>query len=110
MKNQSILAVTFFCALSPIATWASSYIGTSHSATCRYPYPLSTYQGCNEYTHAGREAGDCALDQALSDCKDEHNSDCVEVGTTYREIISTEFIGYKACEATVRVHGYRLAD
>jgi hypothetical protein len=111
MKTQNtLLAIAAVSSLAPLMASAANFVGGTYSSSCRYPYPLSTYQGCSDYTHAGSEAAECARDQAFENCRNEYNSDCIEVGVTYREIVSLEFIGYKACEATVLVHGFRRAN
>lgn len=108
---MTLIAITaVMSGLAPLMASATNFVGGTYSSTCRYPYPLSTYQGCGDYTRAGSEAAECARAQAFENCKDEYNSDCIEIGVTYREVLSLDFIGYKACEATVLVHGFRQAD
>lgn len=82
---------------------ASQYI-----TSCRYEHPLSTYDGCNAKSSSGYFAYSCAVEEALSQCRSDYNIDCVVTAVTYRSIVSQEFIGYKACEASVRVRGYRI--
>lgn len=116
METKSKLIGLMFLSLlgSHAAIAASSSRGgatqSSYTATCRFPYPLDTYDQCDEFSSAGSEAEECARNQALVDCRNESNSDCVSEGATYEQIVSTEFVGYKACEATVHIHGYRVTN
>ncbi len=101
-------------------------VGTSYVSTFRYSQPLTGVDICrgpnsaqldnqivqhqreNDGTWAGQQAYNLAASEALASCKNDYNSDCKIVSARYKDIISTEFIGYKACEAKVLVHGYRL--
>jgi hypothetical protein len=83
-------------------------VASTYTAKCRFERPLDTYESCDEFSCAGNTARECAEDEALGQCKDEYNSDCVIVDIQYTTIISEDFIGYKACEAHVTVHGFRL--
>lgn len=101
-------------------------IGQSYTATARFSQPLSTNHLCEgpspsrydyefsnsvrlyEGSWAGYKAYEIAALSAMNACKIGFNSDCKIVAAAYQDIISMEFIGYKACEATVVVHGYRL--
>ena len=101
-------------------------VGQTYTATARFSQPLSTNHRCegpspsrydSEFTNAirfdegswaGFKAYELAAVEAMNACKIDYNSDCKIVAASYREIMSREFIGYKACEATVSIHGYRL--
>ena len=101
-------------------------VGTSYVSTFRYSQPLTGVDICrgpntaqldnqivqaqreDEGTWAGQQAYNLAASEALASCKNDYNSDCKIVSARYKDIISTEFIGYKACEAKVLVHGYKL--
>ena len=99
MANVSALA-----AVSPDAqAKANTYV-----ANCRFEQPLDTYSYCNEHSYAGANAYECAREEALAKCKISYNTDCIVVGVNFTNIISQEFIGYKACEAKVYIHGYQL--
>lgn len=95
----SLISTSAFAA--PATT--STYVGR-----CRFEAPLDTYSSCADGTYAGERAFRCAEDEAISACQESYNSDCIPAGVHYRTIISQEFVGYKACEVTVLVHGYRL--
>ncbi len=101
-------------------------VGQTYTATARYAAPLSTFERCEgpspaalnldlpayvreyEGTIAGRSAYHIAVSEALSACKNDMNADCKIVSALYKDFVSTEFIGYKACDASITVHGYRM--
>jgi|GEM_PF-3667212 len=97
-------------------------LGHAYTATAQYPRPLDTFEAClgpdpasdsqllTGVTQAGLEAFLAAKQEALNACHNQYNADCKVVSAEYREIISLEFIGYKACEAKVVVHGYQLEN
>lgn len=58
----------------------------------------------------GQMAFISAVDAAMNECQMLFHSGCRVASAKYKDFISTEFVGYKACEATVVVHGYRLAN
>lgn len=108
--SNLILVLSLLIAQAPLAvhaadTTAKVLVFTGHG---RYEHPLSTYEDCNPYTFAGIRAAAEAERDARNQCHDAFNDDCVVVTTTYKPILSQEFIGYKACESTVIVHGYQL--
>ncbi len=101
-------------------------VGRTYTATARFSQPLHTNQRCegpsptrydsdftdairySEGSWAGFKAYESAAVEAMNACKIDYNSDCKIVAASYREIMSREFVGYKACEAKVVIHGYRL--
>ncbi len=101
-------------------------VGQTYTAKARYAIPLSTYQRCQGPSPAalnidlspeiresfGTEAGESsymiAAVEALSACKNDMNADCKIVSASYKDFVSKEFIGFRACDATITVHGYRL--
>lgn len=83
-------------------------ISSIYKVTCPYEGPLMTSQNCDNKSYAGYKAKECAFAQALQQCEEDYNTDCVEKTTTYKEYISLEFVGYKACQATVTIRGYRM--
>ena len=97
-------------ATQPAAQDGKGAVANTYVKTCRFERPLDTYDGCDDDTWAGRQAEECAENEAVVACQNAYNSDCNVVGTTYKTIISEEFIGYKACEATVIVHGFRIIN
>jgi hypothetical protein len=113
MKTKLMTLICFLTAFSPAAVLADSG-GTAavetYVSTCRYEHPLDTYESCEAWTNAGQRASECARQEADFECRQGFNSDCVLVGTSYKVILSEDFIGYKACEATATVHGYRLEN
>ncbi len=111
-RNFFKITTHLVCLFSALSSQAANS-GTpatvqSYTATCRYEHPLSTWDGCRNYTRAGAEARQCAEDEAILLCEQNYNTDCLFKGVKFKTIISHEFIGYKACEATVTVHGYRV--
>jgi hypothetical protein len=83
-------------------------IGSQYTARARFDHPLATYDRCDGFTVAGEMAELSALDAASDACQADFNLDCIHVSTTYTSVMSREFIGYKTCEAQVRVRGYKL--
>ncbi|MES2769971.1 MAG: hypothetical protein V4596_12570 [Bdellovibrionota bacterium] len=90
-----------------IATLNANAAGNLFVEKCRNTHPLSSYEDCSINTNSGYGAYLCALDEATIRCRSAGNVDCVELGVTFKNIISNEFIGYKACEAKVTVRGWR---
>ena len=86
---------------------AANYTGNTYTVTFQYPNPLDTFERCDAYSGAGRYAAENAEEEALEECRNDHNGDCISEGAVFRSILSVQFIGYKACAATVSVHGYR---
>lgn len=101
-------------------------VGKSYVSTARFSQPITGYERCvgpnpalldlqipesvrdQRGTFPGWNAYIKAASQGLSVCKNDYNSDCKIVSAKYTDIVSVEFIGYRACEAEVVVHGYRL--
>ena len=108
VRNTGIILLVLFSSLGSLWALADSYTGSTFTSSCRYEHPLDTYEGCAAWTYAGQSAEECARARAMLDCRKAFSADCVLEGVTFSEILSLEFIGYKACEATVTVHGYRL--
>lgn len=100
---KKILLVTVFASMAALNVQA----GQLFVEKCRNVHPLSTYEDCHIDSDSGYGAYLCALNDALIRCKNAANVDCVEIGASLRSIISHEFVGYKACEATVTVRGWR---
>jgi hypothetical protein len=84
--------------------------GSQYTARARFDSPLSTYERCDGFSWAGQEAEARALESATDACQAGYNLDCIHVSTTYNSVMSHEFIGYKTCEAVVRLRGYRLSS
>lgn len=74
---------------------------------CKNVHPLSTYEDCDMRESYGYGAYLCALNDAILRCRTAAYVDCHEVGATLKSIVSNEFVGYKACEASVTVRGWR---
>lgn len=101
---KKILFGTLFTAMTAINAQAASQLFTER---CRNVHPLSTYERCSMNSEYGYGAYLCALNDAEYRCKSAGNLDCVEVGVSLKNIVSQEFVGYKACEATVTVRGWK---
>jgi hypothetical protein len=111
-KMKFLILTLGFIAISTTAFAAPNrnIIAKDFQSTCRFEHPLDTYDGCNKNSHAGETAFECAKDDAMADCRNEYFSDCIVVGARYKTIISREFFGYKACEVTVLMRGYRATN
>lgn len=100
--------------------------GHTYLGKARYSQPLSSYEECvgphpsiytdlhpEEWesqgypTEPGEKAFLRAAGDALGTCKNNYNANCKVVSARYRDVISIEFPGYRACEAVVVVHGYK---
>lgn len=101
---RKILFAILLTAMTSINAHAS---GQLFVESCKNVHPLSTYEDCNGYTNYGYGAYLCALNEAMLKCKAAAYVDCVELGRSFKNIISNEFVGYKACQATVTVRGWR---
>jgi hypothetical protein len=114
LPTLTILTVSTFSGLQTFAQDSGNGNGEQTAevktfvATARYENPLDTFERCDAFSFAGISAARIAQDEAVNACKDEFNADCIVVSADYQDIVSTEFIGYKACSATVTVHGYKL--
>ena len=109
--NQTFLNLAIFAASLGSFADASSDAhakANTYVANCRFEQPLDTYSFCNLNTYAGANAYQCALEEAMAKCKISYNADCIIIGANFTNIISHEFVGYKACEAKVYIHGYQL--
>ncbi|MGZ3695165.1 MAG: hypothetical protein ACXWQO_13580 [Bdellovibrionota bacterium] len=104
------LSLLTLAALSSSAAKAENFTGTSYTKSYRFEHPLDTYDSCSGYSEAGSEAEAGAENEAMLACQRDYNSDCVVIGRRFVTIMSHEFIGYKACEAQVTVHGYRMSN
>ncbi len=82
--------------------------GRHYTAKARFDHPLTTYERCTDWSAAGINAEVRALEAAIDACERDFNLDCIHVTTIYKTVLSREFIGYKACEANVRVRGYQV--
>ena len=99
---------------------AHSTVAQTYTTISRFSQPLTGTEPCvgpdpaypefSRYseTWPGVRAYEQAAAESFNACKNDFNSDCQVVSASYRDVISTEFIGYKACEARVVVHGYKL--
>jgi hypothetical protein len=101
-------------------------VGQTYTAKARYSIPLTSFDRClgpnpaalnadllaheqfNRGTVAGESAYLVAALESLNACKNDFNADCKIISASYKDYVSTEFIGFKACDATITVHGYRL--
>jgi hypothetical protein len=101
---KKILLGTLFAAMTALNAQAESQLIVEK---CKNVHPLSTYQDCNMHSDYGYGAYLCALNDAMITCKSDAFVDCHEIGVQLRSIISNVFVGYKACEATVTVRGWR---
>lgn len=110
MKKTFILLGFFVANLVSVTNAAPDVHAKTNTymASCRFEQPLDTYSSCSEDSYAGLNAFQCAREEAISKCKISYNADCIVVGFNFTSIISQEFVGYKACESKVYVHGYRL--
>lgn len=106
MTLLSVLATTFAAPLAALAD--TSFTGRSYVKTARFEHPLDTYDACSPHSYAGAEARETAIREALLACRADFASDCVIKGTSFRAVMSREFIGYKYCEAKVTVVGFLL--
>lgn len=105
---KTLLMITAL--LSTFATaQAATFEGQAYVRAARFEHPLDTYERCGAHSHAGYEARQIALNEAMLACRQAYNADCIVTGTRFRTIMSREFIGYKSCEAQVTVHGYRMS-
>ena len=102
------LATSLLATLATLPAMAIPATAGEYGGSCRFENPLSSYESCEAWSEAGETAAQCALERAMLKCRQDFNSDCVPQGAVYHTIISQEFIGYKACEARVLVHGFRL--
>jgi hypothetical protein len=102
-----ISVATFLSGLSSVANAKNSFAGHVYAATERATSPLTTYEACSEYSDVGRMARHAAESDAVLECENDFNADCVVEGRKFRVIVSREFVGYRACEVTVYVHGYK---
>lgn len=104
-----------------------SFVGQYFTSTVHYSQPLTTFDTClganpavtrNNWdygrsviegaTNAGAQAYSEAARIALNACEQKNNFKCLIVSAAYNDVISTEFIGYKACRATVTVLGIKV--
>ncbi len=104
---KPLLSLLFFVSLAASPAQAIGITGTLYAKSCRVEYPLYTFDECAPWTDTGQNAADCAESKAEIACRDAFNTDCVHDAPTFREVMSTDPVGYKACEATATVRGYR---
>jgi hypothetical protein len=101
----SVAVLTFLFSMQASAETASA---KTYTRSCRFEQPLNTFDRCDEDSWAGHNAKECARDKAMQACGENYSSDCIVRSVVYQNYISREFIGYKACEVTISVHGYRV--
>jgi hypothetical protein len=109
LAKLMVSALLSISAFTTVAAQAASFEGQAYTRAARFEHPLDTYDSCGPNSEAGYEAHQVALNEAMLACRQGYNADCVVTGTRYVTILSREFIGYKACEAQVTVHGYRMS-
>ena len=130
--KETVLFLSFLMIQSPAFANGTASSGTATSVTTQnftgvalYSQPLTGYERCQgpnpaiveselpasgrEYsgTTAGREAYSEAASLAINICKQNRNYDCRVVSAEYKDVVSTLFIGFKGCQATVVVRGYK---
>ncbi len=76
------------------------------SDACTYAAPLTTYQRCDESSYGGRWAENCAIQRTLRTCRTLGYIDCHSVGVEFVDVLSKEFVGYRACQANAFIVGY----
>ncbi len=106
MKKRSLFGVALVaCTLFLSGT---AFAGpTYYTAIYQSSYPLAGYEKCGFRGFIGQDAYEVAANEANAQCEEDGNLDCNEVSIRFKEIISTEFIGFKACEAKVVVRGWK---